>query len=319
MKSLKVLLATPRGFCAGVDRAVLVVDRALELFGRPVYVRGQIVHNRHVVANLARHGALFVSDLDQVPDGGTVIFSAHGVAPDVRAKAIARRLNWIDATCPLVSKVHQEVRRFSKDDRPIVLIGENGHDEVIGTMGEAPGRVHLVSNSEEAAAVQFAHAEAPAVLTQTTLSIDDTKEIIDKLKGRFPTLLLPPHEDICFAMQNRQKAVRRISVEADLIIILGSRNSHNANQLKQVAESTGVRTYLIDDVTELNYEWLQATRCIGISAGASTPESLVEELVNYLGSVTEIQVKLVEGTSERMVFALPAQLMGQHRSFSAKI
>ncbi len=280
MSVKKLLLAKPRGFCAGVDRAIDVVNLALDLYPGPVYVRKEIVHNVHVVNELRRKGAIFVDELDEVPDGATVIFSAHGVSPDVRARALSRGLKVIDATCPLVTKVHHEAVRFAQEGRPIVLVGHQGHDEVIGTMGHAPEHIHLIGSVREAQALQVSEPDRMAVITQTTLSLDDTSTIIDSLRERFPNIAAPARDDICYATQNRQMAVKAIAARAPVILVIGSRNSSNSNRLAEVARDAGAQAYLIDDISQIDPAWLQDVECLGITAGASAPEYLVEEVVN---------------------------------------
>src|SRR5438094_1855512 len=284
MTPKRIWLAKPRGFCAGVDRAIDVVDMALGMFQPPVYVRKEIVHNKHVIDQLARKGAIFVEELSQVPDSALVIFSAHGVSPAVRAEAQSRRLKAIDATCPLVTKVHMEAIRFAQEGRSIILVGHAGHDEVIGTMGEVPSQIQLVGSVEEAERVEVPDPERVAVTTQTTLGVDDANVIISVLRRRFPKLVTPPSDDICYATQNRQTAVQQIAERADLVLVIGSDNSSNSRRLREVAESSGSRAYLIDDASEIDPAWLQGVRAVGITAGASAPEHLVQEVIAYLKS-----------------------------------
>ncbi len=309
MSVKKLLLAKPRGFCAGVDRAIDVVNLALDLYPGPVYVRKEIVHNVHVVNELRAKGAVFVDELDEVPDGATVIFSAHGVSPEVRQQAEARGLKVIDATCPLVTKVHHEAVRFAQENRPIVLVGHEGHDEVIGTMGHAPDHIQLIGTAEEAEALQVADQDRIAVITQTTLSLDDTSTVIGKLRQRFPTLTAPARDDICYATQNRQMAVKAIAKRAPVILVIGSRNSSNTNRLAEVARDAGARAYLIDDISQIDPEWLDSVECLGITAGASAPEYLVDEVVSYfrVRGVTEIEE--FEAVTEEVSFALPPELV----------
>ena len=304
-----LLLAKPRGFCAGVDRAIDVVNLALELYPGPVYVRKEIVHNVHVVNELHKKGAIFVDELEEVPDGATVIFSAHGVSPEVRTRAAARGLKVIDATCPLVTKVHHEAVRYAQEGRPIVLVGHQGHDEVIGTMGHAPQHIHLVGSVQEAEALQVADPERVAVITQTTLSVDDTSAIIGTLRERFPSVIAPARDDICYATQNRQMAVKAIAQRAPVILVIGSRNSSNSNRLAEVARDAGARAYLIDDISQIDAAWLDGVECLGITAGASAPEYLVDELVDYFraGGVTEIEE--IQAVTEEVNFALPPELV----------
>jgi 4-hydroxy-3-methylbut-2-enyl diphosphate reductase len=308
MKLKKLLLAKPRGFCAGVDRAIDVVNMARELYGQPIFVRKEIVHNRHVIEFLAAKGVIFVEEIDEVPEGAVAIFSAHGVSPEVRAKAAAKRLKIIDATCPLVTKVHQEAIRFAEQGRSIILIGHKGHEEVVGTMGEVPDRIQLVGSAEEAEQVQVADPNRVAVTTQTTLGVDDTQEIVDVLKRRFPTLVTPASDDICYATQNRQNAVKIIAKEADVVFILGSANSSNSRRLKEVAESAGARAYLIDDESEIDPLWLEDAECVGVTAGASAPEYLVQKVVAYFRAMGVTEIQEVEAIEENVTFAPPPEL-----------
>jgi 4-hydroxy-3-methylbut-2-enyl diphosphate reductase len=304
----KVILAKPRGFCAGVERAIDAVEIALKLFPGPIYVRKEIVHNKHVVEELKAKGAIFVEELNEVPDGARVIFSAHGVAPDVRDLAETRRLTVIDATCPLVTKVHHEAVRFAREGRTIILVGHEGHDEVIGTMGEAPQSIRLVGSAEEAQQVAIPDPEKIAVITQTTLSVDDTKEVIDALKERFPAMRVPAGEDICYATQNRQTAVKQMAERADLLLVIGSGNSSNSNRLKEVAEAMGTKAYLIDDVNEIKSEWLEGADCVGITAGASAPEYLVQDVLKFFRDMGVTDVEEIDAVKEEVSFALPQEL-----------
>ncbi len=301
----KILLSNPRGFCAGVDRAIEVVKMALDLYGSPVYVRKQIVHNKFVIESLSGKGAIFVDEIDQVPEGSVVIFSAHGVAPEVTAKAASRNLQVIDATCPLVTKVHLEVRRFAQEGLSILLVGHEGHDEVIGTMGEAPASIQLVRNEAEAESVQVADPDRVAVTTQTTLSMDDASSVIRILKRRFPKLVTPSCNDICYATQNRQAAVKIIARKADLVLVLGSDNSSNSERLCEVAKAAGTEAYLIDDASEIRPEWLDHAEVVGITAGASAPENLVQDLVAYLKTLGAEEMEEVEVATERVTFTPP--------------
>ncbi len=305
----KILLAKPRGFCAGVDRAIEIVERALTLVEGPVYVRKEIVHNPHVVASLRAKGTIFVDELDQVPEGGTAIFSAHGISPTVRAEARARGLHAIDATCPLVTKVHVEARRFAKEGYAILLVGHAGHDEVIGTTGEAPLAIQLIQTVEEARRVQVPNPEQVAVITQTTLSLDDTAAIIDVLRRRFPTLVAPSKDDICYATQNRQNAVKAIAKEAEVIVVIGAKNSSNSIRLVEVAQGAGRKAYLINEAREIHPQWLDGARCVGVTSGASAPEHLVQEVVAFLkqlgGTPTVEEWELVR---EDVNFGLPQEL-----------
>jgi len=309
MKPRKLLLAKPRGFCAGVDRAIDVVHMALELFPEPIYVRREIVHNKHVIQSLAAKGAVFVDEIEQVPAGAVVIFSAHGVSPDVRTQAAEKRLRVIDATCPLVTKVHTEAIRFAKEGRSIILVGHAGHDEIIGTMGEAPDCTQLVSSAEEAERVQVRDPEQVAVTTQTTLGVDDTREIIDVLRRRFPKVVTPASDDICYATQNRQMAVKLLAKAASVILVLGSENSSNSRRLREVAETSGVRAYLIEDATKIDPAWLEGVECVGITAGASAPEHLVQEVIAYFKARGVEQIEEIEAVEERVTFTPPPGLV----------
>ena len=303
----KVLLAAPRGFCAGVVRAIDIVNIALEVFPKPVYVRKEIVHNRHVVARLQNQGAIFVESLDEVPRGKTVIFSAHGVSPQVREEARNRELRVIDATCPLVTKVHLEAARYAARGYTILLIGHEGHDEVIGTMGVAPERIRLVTSVEDVARLQIEESTPLVYLTQTTLSLEDTRAIVEALRRRFPQVEGPPSEDICYATQNRQMAVRELARKSDLILVVGSRNSSNSNRLVEEAIKEGTRAYLIDDHEGIRSEWLQDVKIVGVTSGASAPEMLVAGVVNWLcrdGAEVEEMVT----RTENVQFALPEEL-----------
>ena len=302
------MLATPRGFCAGVDRAIEVVHIALGLFEPPVYVRREIVHNKHVIQSLAAKGAVFVDELDQVPAGAVVIFSAHGVSPEVRATAEARHLRVIDATCPLVTKVHLEAVRFAREGRSIVLVGHAGHDEIVGTMGEAPEYTQLVGSVEEAEKVQVPDPDRVAVTTQTTLGVDDTREIVDVLRRRFPKLVSPPSDDICYATQNRQTAVKLLANEAEVILVLGSDNSSNSRRLREVAEKSGARAYLIEDASKIDPAWVENVQCVGITAGASAPEHLVQDVVAYFKAMGVEQIEEIEPVKEKVTFAPPPEL-----------
>jgi 4-hydroxy-3-methylbut-2-enyl diphosphate reductase len=308
MKLKKLLLAKPRGFCAGVDRAIDVVHMALKLFQAPIYVRREIVHNKHVIHSLAAKGAVFVDDVDQVPAGAVVIFSAHGVSPAVRAQAEAKHLRVIDATCPLVTKVHTEAVRFARDGRSIILVGHAGHDEIVGTMGEAPECARLVSNVEEAEKVQVSDPERVAVITQTTLGVDDTREIIDVLRRRFPKLVSPSSDDICYATQNRQWAVKLLAKEAQVILVLGSDNSSNSRRLREVAEMSGARAYLIEDASKIDPAWFEKVQCVGITAGASAPEHLVQTVVAYFKGRGVEQIEEIEPMQEKVTFTPPPEL-----------
>ncbi len=305
----RVLLAAPRGYCAGVDRAVQTVERALEQYGEPVYVRKQIVHNSHVVAGLEARGAVFVEETDEVPEGAVVVFSAHGVAPSVHQEATIRKLHTIDATCPLVTKVHAEARRFAREDVDILLIGHEGHEEVVGTTGEAPERVHLVDGPDAVAGLEVEDPSRVAWLSQTTLSVDETLQTVAALRERFPLLIDPPSDDICYATQNRQVAVKRIAAEADLVLVVGSTNSSNSVRLVEVALDSGAgAAYLVDDVSHIDERWLDEVSTVGVTSGASVPESLVGDVLGWLASHGYGDVSEVTTAEERLVFALPHEL-----------
>ncbi len=309
MAVTKLLLAKPRGFCAGVDRAIDVVNLALELYPGPVYVRKEIVHNVHVVNELRAKGAIFVDELDEVPDGATVIFSAHGVSPEVRVGAAARGLKVIDATCPLVTKVHHEAIRFAREGRPIVLVGHEGHDEVVGTMGHAPEHIHLIGSAEEAETLQVPDPDRVAVITQTTLSLDDTSTVVDVLRRRFPGIEAPTRDDICYATQNRQLAVKAMARRVPAILVIGSKNSSNSNRLAEVAQAAGARAYLIDDISQIDPTWLDGVECLGITAGASAPEYLVDEVVQFFRAQGVTDIEEIEAVTEEVSFALPPELV----------
>ncbi|MFL5827336.1 MAG: 4-hydroxy-3-methylbut-2-enyl diphosphate reductase [Thermoleophilaceae bacterium] len=304
----KLLLAAPRGYCAGVDRAVQTVERALELYGAPVYVRKEIVHNKHVVDQLRQRGAIFVDEETEVPEGQTVVFSAHGVAPSVHENAAARALQTIDATCPLVTKVHVEARKFATQGYTIVLIGHSGHEEVEGTMGEAPDNIVLVESVEDADALEVPDPDHIAYISQTTLSVDETREIIVRLRERFPNITGPRTDDICYATTNRQMAVRQMARECDLVLVIGSRNSSNSNRLVEVARDHGARSHLIDNVGQLEEEWLEGARIVGITSGASAPEELVQELVDWFGERGTTDVSEFEVVQEDVRFMLPKEI-----------
>ena len=308
MSIKKVVLAKPRGFCAGVDRAIDVVEMALRLYGSPVYVRKEIVHNKYVIRSLAAKGAVFIDELDEVPDGAVAIYSAHGVSPEVRATATAKNLKVIDATCPLVTKVHMEAVRYAGDNRSIILVGHAGHDEVIGTMGEVPGRIQLVGNVEQAEKVEVPDPDRVAVTTQTTLGVDDANVIIEVLRRRFPKLITPTSDDICYATQNRQTAVKLLAEDVDLVLVLGSDNSSNSRRLREVAEGAGAKAFLIDDATEIQPEWLEGVECVAITAGASAPEYLVQQVVDYFRSLGAAHVEEVMAIDEKVTFLLPPEL-----------
>jgi 4-hydroxy-3-methylbut-2-enyl diphosphate reductase len=310
---MNILLANPRGFCAGVDRAIEIVNRALDSLGAPIYVRHEVVHNQFVVNDLRARGAVFVDELDEVPAGATVIFSAHGVSQAVREEAAARGLKVFDATCPLVTKVHIEVVRHCRTGRDVVLIGHQGHPEVEGTMGQwlkegAEGNIYLVENVEDAMRLEVSQPEHFAYTTQTTLSVDETRDVIAALRQRFPKIMGPRHDDICYATQNRQDAVRELSAQCDLIFVVGSVNSSNSNRLRELAERNGARAYLIDGAQDILPEWLAGAGQIGVTAGASAPEILVQGVIAHLQALGAGTVTELAGEPENMVFALPKEL-----------
>ncbi|MBP7891611.1 MAG: 4-hydroxy-3-methylbut-2-enyl diphosphate reductase [Arenimonas sp.] len=310
---MNIILANPRGFCAGVDRAIEIVNRALDLLGAPIYVRHEVVHNQFVVNDLRARGAVFIESLDEVPSGATLIFSAHGVPRAVRRQAEARGLKVFDATCPLVTKVHIEVTRHCRAGRDVVLIGHEGHPEVEGTMGQwlgqgARGNIYLVQDVEDVMRLEVSQPEHFAFTTQTTLSVDETRDIIAALRARFPKIEGPRHDDICYATQNRQDAVRALAGKCDLVLVLGSVNSSNSNRLRELAEKNGARAYLIDGVDDIRPEWLEGAVCIGITAGASAPEILVQSVISYLQQLGGCDVTELDGQPENIVFALPKEL-----------
>jgi 4-hydroxy-3-methylbut-2-en-1-yl diphosphate reductase len=309
---MQILLANPRGFCAGVDRAIDIVERALELFGQPVYVRHEVVHNHYVVDRLRGLGAIFVEELADVPRGGTVIFSAHGVSNAVEREAAARGLTVFNATCPLVTKVHMEVQRYAREGRDVILIGHAGHPEVEGTMGRfdasGGGRIHLVQNLRDVDALQVHDPERLAFVTQTTLSVDDTFEIVAALRARFPQLATPRREDICYATQNRQDAVKKLLEECDVLLVVGSSTSSNSNRLRELADRVGVPGYLVDGASDLRREWFSGKRSVGVTAGASAPELMVQEVIKQLTHWGGQAPREVVGREERVYFALPREL-----------
>jgi len=309
-ETFDVLLAQPRGFCAGVDRAIDIVERALEQFGAPIFVRHEIVHNRFVVEGLRERGAVFVEALDEIPQGSTVVFSAHGVSRAVRLEAQQRGLTIFDATCPLVTKVHVEVAKMRRDGFEVVMIGHAGHPEVEGTMGQADAGIYLVESLEDVQCLIVSSPERVAYVTQTTLSVDDCAEIVSALRQRFPSISEPKKQDICYATQNRQDAVKFMAPKCDLVLVVGSANSSNSNRLREVAEKMGCEAYLVDRVEAVNPSWLKGKRCIGVTAGASAPESLVQELVEGLRGLGARGVKALEGIEEHVSFPLPKGLGG---------
>ena len=311
----RVLLAKPRGYCAGVDRAVQTVEHALEHYGAPVYVRKQIVHNLHVVKALEQRGAIFVEENDEVPEGSIVVFSAHGVAPEVHEQAAARNLKTIDATCPLVTKVHHEVRRFAKDDYDILLIGHEGHEEVVGTSGEAPEHITLVDGPESVGEVEVRNPDKVVWLSQTTLSVDETMQTVDALRERFPQLQAPPSDDICYATQNRQAAVKVIAPQVDLFLVVGSANSSNSVRMVEVALASGApAAHLVENADAIDETWFAEVRTVGLSSGASVPEILVRETLDWLATRGYLDVQEVSHTEERLAFALPQELRRELKS-----
>ena len=306
---IKMVLASPRGFCAGVDRAITIVEKALEIYGAPIYVQHEIVHNKHVVQRLRDDGAVFVENVDEIPEGSHVIYSAHGVAPEVRRRAEKRNLKVIDATCPLVTKVHGEAKRYAEKKHTIILIGHQDHVEVQGTVGEAPERIIVVGSVEEVASLKVEDENKIGYITQTTLSMDDTSEIIDILKKRFPKIQGPAKDDICYATQNRQNAVKALSKEVDLVLVVGAQNSSNSLRLLEVAKSTGVNARRIESAAELKVEWLEGVSDIGITAGASAPEDIVQGIVNQIREMSaSSRILDLEIVKEDVTFALPAVL-----------
>ncbi|MEE1756332.1 4-hydroxy-3-methylbut-2-enyl diphosphate reductase [Streptomyces sp. SP18CS02] len=316
----RVLLAAPRGYCAGVDRAVIAVEKALEQYGSPIYVRHEIVHNKYVVQTLEKKGAIFVDETAEVPEGSIVMFSAHGVAPTVHAEAAERRLATIDATCPLVTKVHKEAVRFANEDFDILLIGHEGHEEVIGTSGEAPDHITLVDGPDDVANVSVRDESRVVWLSQTTLSVDETMETVDKLKEKFPQLISPPSDDICYATQNRQIAVKQMGVEADLVIVVGSKNSSNSVRLVEVALGAGAGdAHLVDFADEIDEAWLEGVSTVGVTSGASVPEVLVEGVLEWLTERGFEDVEIVKAAEESITFSLPKELRRDLRAEAAAL
>jgi 4-hydroxy-3-methylbut-2-en-1-yl diphosphate reductase len=305
---MRVVLAQPRGFCAGVERAIEIVERALEKYGPPIYVRHEIVHNRHVVERLRGKGAQFVDEIDEIPKGSVTIFSAHGVASSIEERAADRGLPVIDATCPLVSKVHIEGQRYANQGREIILIGHAGHPEIVGTMGRITGRVHLISTPGEVARLEVADPDKLAFITQTTLSVDDTRAVIEALKGRFPTIVGPDTKDICYATQNRQRAARDLARIVDVVLVVGAPNSSNSNRLREIAAESGVASYLIEDARALDPNWIEGASAVGITAGASAPAELVEEVIARLREIAEVELSVLPGVTENVRFRMPSQL-----------
>ncbi|MFD9485829.1 4-hydroxy-3-methylbut-2-enyl diphosphate reductase [Streptomyces sp. NPDC059991] len=316
----RVLLAAPRGYCAGVDRAVIAVEKALEQYGSPIYVRHEIVHNKYVVQTLEKKGAIFVDETAEVPEGSIVMFSAHGVAPTVHEEAAERKLATIDATCPLVTKVHKEAVRFAGEDYDILLIGHEGHEEVIGTSGEAPDHITLVDGPEDVANVEVRDDSKVVWLSQTTLSVDETMETVDALKQKFPLLVSPPSDDICYATQNRQIAVKRMGADADLVIVVGSKNSSNSVRLVEVALGAGARdAHLVDFADEIDEAWLEGVSTVGLTSGASVPEVLVEGVLEWLAQRGFEDVELVKAAEESITFSLPKELRRDLRAEAAEL
>jgi 4-hydroxy-3-methylbut-2-enyl diphosphate reductase len=307
-KKKKVVLASPRGFCAGVVRAIDIVNLALEVYGQPIYVRREIVHNKFVVNELHQKGILFINELDEVPHGCRVIFSAHGVSPEVTAAARVRHLKVIDATCPLVTKVHREAMKYARMGYTIILIGHSDHDEVIGTLGEAPGAIIVLDPEDEVDKLEIPDPTKIGYLTQTTLSLNETRHIVDKLRQRFPRIKSPSSEDICYATQNRQSAVLELTQKAELILVVGSANSSNSRRLVEVAQSAGVPAYLIDDIEDIQLPWLKNVQVVGLTAGASAPEDLVERVVHYLNGLGYPEIETTGGIIEHVQFSIPPEL-----------
>jgi 4-hydroxy-3-methylbut-2-en-1-yl diphosphate reductase len=305
---MRVVLAQPRGFCAGVERAIEIVERAIEKYGPPIYVRHEIVHNRHVVERLRAKGAHFVDELDEIPPGSVTIFSAHGVSSAVEDAAAGRDLPVIDATCPLVSKVHSEGQRYANQGREIILIGHAGHPEIEGTMGRINGKVHLISRAEEVANLTVSNPAKLAFITQTTLSVDDTRAVIDALRERFPTIVGPDTKDICYATQNRQHAARELALDVDVVLVVGAANSSNSNRLREIAAEQGVPAYLIADADALDPRWLEGIESVGITAGASAPAELVQQLIDRLRELAAVELSTLPGITENVRFRMPPEL-----------
>jgi len=307
----KILVANPRGFCAGVDRAISIVERALEKYGRPIYVRHEVVHNRYVVEGLKEKGAIFIEELEEVPDGATLIFSAHGVSKAVRDEAERRNLNVFDATCPLVTKVHKQVIRMRNEGYQIIMIGHRGHPEVEGTMGQSEGGMYLVETTEDVEQLSFSPSARLAYVTQTTLSVDDAAKVVNALRKRYPEIVGPKKDDICYATQNRQDAVKSLTENTDLLIVVGSRNSSNSNRLREVATKAGVEAYMVDDATQIEADWLIGKTSVGITAGASAPEILVQGVVQRVQDSMQVKAEELSGLEETTHFPLPKELCNQ--------
>ena len=318
-KKLDVWLASPRGFCAGVERAIEIVERALELHGPPVYVRHEIVHNKRVVETLRDKGAVFVEEVDDIPDGAVTIFSAHGVAEKIEIEAKNRGLPVIDATCPLVSKVHKEGQNHAKKDRQVILIGHEGHPEVEGTQGRIPGGVLLVTKPEDVAGLKVRNPDMLAYVTQTTLSVDETRDVIEALKARFLNIIGPDVKDICYATQNRQQAVRDLSEHVDLLLVVGATNSSNSNRLREIGSELGIPSYLIDDAENFDPSWLDGVNIVGVSAGASAPEELIQEVIERLSEFCDVKLKKLDGVEENITFKLPRELIDAERNNASAI
>ena len=308
-KSLKIILAQPRGFCAGVERAIEIVERALKIYGPPVYVRHEIVHNKRVVNNLSSKGAIFVKELDQIPEGAVTVFSAHGVSQKVEDTASVRNLPVLDATCPLVAKVHKEGQRYSKDGFEVILIGHEGHPEVEGTMGRISGPVYLVSNTDDVKRLKVKNPDKLSYVSQTTLSVDDTRDVINALQQRFPKIVGPDVKDICYATQNRQSAVRDLVKSVDLVLVVGARNSSNSNRLKDIGSESGVDTHLIETADDMSLGWFENVDSVGITSGASTPDELVKEVIDRISTFSSIEIEKQPGKEENVVFKLPKELL----------
>lgn len=308
---LNIILAQPRGFCAGVDRAIEIVEKALDIYGAPVYVRHEIVHNKWVVSDLRARGVVFVNEVSEIPDGAITVFSAHGISEKVENSAKLRELPIIDATCPLVTKVHKEAQRYEHEGREIILIGHAGHPEVEGTSGRVKQTIHLVENAEDVAKLNVGDENKLAYVTQTTLSVDDTKDVITALKQRFPNIAGPELRDICYATQNRQNAVRELAKQVELMLVVGSKNSSNSNRLRDLAEEIGIHAYLIDEAQDLNPSWFDDVSRVGITAGASAPEHLVQGVIDALSKLCKVHVSLMNGTQESTRFKLPPEVTGE--------
>ena len=308
---MKVVLAQPRGFCAGVERAIDIVEKALKIYGPPVYVRHEIVHNKRVVEDLRSKGACFVDEIDEIPDGAITVFSAHGVSRKVANSAAERGLPVIDATCPLVAKVHKEAQKYEREGREVILIGHEGHPEVEGTLGQLNGKVHLVSSVDDVANIEVGDPTKVAYVTQTTLSVDDTRTVIEALEERFPDIVGPDVRDICYATQNRQQAIRKLASVVDIILVIGSPNSSNSNRLREIGEEGNIPTYLVGDPESVDPSWFEGVKVVGVTAGASAPENLVQEVVAQLRGMGKIHVEELDGAEEKVHFKMPTELVGR--------